>query len=194
LKLFYYGHEMVSQPRYPLVERLEEIRDLRDHMVEMMVRHGYKGLAAPQIGIWLQLIVVKLENGLYLDLVNPVIRKMYGSETEQVETCVSCPPKDNGCKVPRMQIIEVTASSVLHMEDSDYRFKGYDARVIQHEVDHLEGTFFFHRASNKDRIEVIQRFKNWRHQRRLELQGASHGNDSSSSTAGENGKTNGSPA
>src|ERR1700677_4288352 len=99
---------MVSQPRYPLVEKLAEVQDIRDHMVDMMVRHGYKGLAAPQIGILLQLIVVKLESGIYLDLVNPVIRRMYGAETEEIETCISCPPKDNGCKVARMQIIDVT--------------------------------------------------------------------------------------
>jgi peptide deformylase len=182
---------MVSQPRYPLVEKLAEVQDIRDHMVDMMVRHGYKGLAAPQIGILLQLIVVKLESGIYLDLVNPVIRRMYGAETEEFETCVSFPPKDNGCKVARMQIIDVTASSVRNMEESEYHFKGPIARLIQHEVDHLEGTFFFQRASIKDKVEVTQRFRDWKHQWKLTHEKEQHGSDSEHTTKDQAAKTDG---
>lgn len=162
MKLYFYGHEMVSQPKYPLVENRERLQDIRDEMVGMMKRHGFNGLSAPQIGVMLQVIVIRQTSGGFIDLVNPVIKRMYGAETEMVETCISCPPRGNGCKVSRMQIIHVMASSVLYPEDIEMRFLGEEARIIQHEMDHLEGTFFFQRASIKDRVEVVQRFKNWK--------------------------------
>ena len=153
---------MVSQDVYPRIESSDGILGTMAQMVAMMKHHGYKGLAAPQVGILQQLVVVRLEDGRYLDLVNPVITRMYGAEFESLETCISCPPRDNGCKVARMQIIHVTASRVQQLDSVvDLRFKGPDARLIQHEIDHLEGTFFFERASIKDKVDVIQRYKNW---------------------------------
>ena len=174
---------MVSQPAYPRVESSEGLDLIKAQMVAMMKRHGFNGLAAPQVGIMLQLVVVKLEDGAYLDLVNPEITRMYGAEVEELETCSSCPPQDNTCKVARMQIIHLKASSIYNLENvEDLRFKGNYSRVIQHEIDHLQGVFFFNRASIKDSVEVVQRFKNWRHQWRLNNEREKHGSDSITKT------------
>jgi peptide deformylase len=168
LKLYYYGHEHVMAPSNPRVEPGEHLEGLRDKMIAMMIRHELNGLSAPQMGIPKQMVVVKLHDGTYLDLINPYITKMYGAEENELETCISCPPHDNGCLVPRMKTIHVTACTVGNLYDPfNTRFDGQDARVVQHEVDHLDGTFFFHRASIVDRVNTIKRFKTWRHEWKL---------------------------
>jgi peptide deformylase len=163
-------------------------------MIAMMKRHGLKGLAAPQVGILKQLVVVRTEGDQFIELVNPIIKGMYGSEFQMPETCISCPPRDNGCMVARMQIIELVVSPVQNLESIEQlRFKGDIARVIQHEIDHLDGTFFFHRASIKDKTAVINRFNNWRHQWKVTNQKETHGNDSDSTTQDQAAKADGIP-
>lgn len=194
MKLYFYGHEHVSQPCYPRVESAEGLSLISGQMIAMMKRHGLRGLAAPQVGILKQLVMVKLESGAFLELINPTVTGMYGSEFEMPESCISCPPRDNGCKVARIQIIEVKASVVTNLSEVMFlRFKGEDARIIQHEVDHLDGTFFFHRASIKDKTNVIQRFNTWKHQWKLTNEKENHGNDSSNSTKAKDPKTNNVP-
>lgn len=168
MKLYFYGHEMISQPQYPRVESTEGLALVKSQMVTVMERYKLRGLAAPQLGIMLQVIVVRLDAGTYLDLVNPQITRMQGVETEELESCISCPPDNNVCKVARMQIIQVRAASIYDLDNvSDMRFKDQESRVIQHEVDHLEGTFFFTRASTRDRNLVERKFKEWRHSWKL---------------------------
>ena len=168
MKLYFYGHEMVSQPKYPRVESTEGLALAKAEMVAFMERHKLQGLSAPQVGIMLQMVVVRLEGGAYLDLINPLITRMQGAETEELESCISCPPEHNVCKVSRMQIIQVRAGNIYDIENlADMRFKGHDSRVIQHELDHLEGTFFFSRASTRDRNLVERKFKDWRHNFKL---------------------------
>lgn len=164
MKLYFYGHEMVSQPKYPRVESTEGLALVKAQMIAVMERHQLRGLAAPQVGIMLQMAVVKLEGGSYLDLINPQITRMQGVETEELENCISCPPENNVCKVARMQIIQVRAASIYDLDNlADMRFKGQESRIIQHEIDHLEGTFFVTRASTRDRNLVERKFKDWRH-------------------------------
>ena len=183
IKLYYYGHEMVSRSEYPKVDSLVGLSSIKSQMVAMMNRHGFQGLAAPQVGVPLQLVIVRLEDGSILDLVNPVITRMYGAETASREQCISCPPFDNGCKVPRMQIIHVTAGSVAEPGImADLRFKGSNSRTIQHQFDHLQGIFFFDRASIKDKADVISRFREWKHNWKLANEPHKENEHGSSST------------
>jgi peptide deformylase len=162
LKLYFYGHELVCQPFYPRVESLDGLFELKKSLVSLMKRHDLKGIAAPQVGILLQLVIVQLKDGNYLDLVNPRITRMYGSEPEKMETCISCPPNENGCLVRRMDTIHLYASHIENIEEvQELKFTGIDSRIIQHEVDHLAGTFFFERAKIADRNTVVRRFNSW---------------------------------
>jgi peptide deformylase len=123
--------------------------------------------------------MIRQEDGTLVDLVNPYILRMYGAEYRHFETCISCPPPDNNCKVDRMQIIEVMAGTVENPGlEREWRFKGIDSRVVQHEIDHLSGTFFFDRANLNDRAKVIERFQQWK----LKDKGESNGNGNSTKT------------
>lgn len=165
MKLYFYGHENVSQPAYPRVESTEGLAESIAQMTAMMIRHGLNGLAAPQVGMLQQLVVVKLKDDSIVELVNPRITKMYGPEYEMLEHCISCPPYENSCKVSRIQVVHVLSASARSLDDiGEYKFKGNDARVVQHEIDHLEGTFFFDRASNKDKTTVLHCYRAWKTQ------------------------------
>lgn len=168
MKLFFYGSEMVSQFEYPEIEivnpqEMKYLRKVEECMLAVINQYGITGLAAPQIGVGLQMIVVRLNEGKRLTLLNPQIERMYGAETDYPETCISCPPGGNQCHVARMQFINVVASTIEEPNKvRDWQFTSGDARKVQHEVDHLKGTFFLDRASVVDKAKVLEQFHQWK--------------------------------
>jgi peptide deformylase len=103
--------------------------------------HGV-GLAAPQIGKSIRLLVYDAGEGLKA-LVNPVILKKRGEQTEPEEGCLSIP----GLRgvVRRANEITVKAQDGAG-KPMRFRATEFEARVIQHEVDHLDGVLFIDRA------------------------------------------------
>jgi peptide deformylase len=168
LKLFFFGSESLGQSEYePVVaqapEELKFIHQVESEMLAVINQFGIPGLAAPQLGYNFQMIVVKLAGGSRLTLLNPRIEKMYGAETEYSEGCISFPPGGNVCKTPRMQFINVVGRSIEEPgRERDFNFTSADARVVQHEIDHLNGTFFFDRANLMKKAKVLDRFHQWK--------------------------------
>ena len=168
MKLFFYGSEMVSQSTYPEIEIVnpeeqEYLQKIEESMMTVINQYGIAGLAAPQIGYPLQMLVVKLSGGKRMTLINPQIERMYGSETDYPEGCISCPPGGNQCYVARMQFIHVVASTIEEPNRVvDLQFSGWDARLVQHEIDHLSGTFFLDRASVVDKSKVLDQYHQWK--------------------------------
>jgi peptide deformylase len=168
MKLFFYGSEMVSQSEYPEIEIVnsEEMKYLckvEECMLAVINQYGITGLSAPQLGFPMQMIVVRLAGGKKLTLLNPKIERMYGAETDYPEGCISCPPGGNYCPTARMQFINVVASTIEEPDRvRDWQFTSGDARKVQHEVDHLKGTFFLDRASVVDKAKVLEQFHQWK--------------------------------
>jgi peptide deformylase len=122
-----------------------EVRNLIKEMGSIMYAARGVGLAAPQVGRSIRLLVFDAGDGLQA-LINPRIVKMKGEQREPEEGCLSIP----GLRgiVPRAQEIHVQA------QDGDgrpirFRTTGFEARIIQHEVDHLDGILFIDRADAK---------------------------------------------
>lgn len=126
---------------------------------------GARGISAPQIGFPVQFCLVRLEDGMFQDLINPLITAMYGVETYENESCLSLPPGGNTGRTPRMQIIEVS-TGVPTMRFM-MRFKGRNSRMVQHEVDHLNRTMFTDRMPQKERDEVMERYTDWKRDRKM---------------------------
>ncbi|MDX9892997.1 MAG: peptide deformylase [Patescibacteria group bacterium] len=105
------------------------------------------GLAAPQIGKNIKLTVINTADGT-LALINPKITRKSLKKEEMEEGCLSLPGIFG--RVKRSYKIKVTA---LDKNGRKVKFKasGYFARVIQHEVDHLNGILFIDRT--KDIVE-----------------------------------------
>jgi peptide deformylase len=128
------------------------LRKLADDMFETMLDAPGVGLAAPQIGKSIRLIVVHVpedeEDGTKetsLKLINPEIIKSNGSQLGP-EGCLSIPGWAGD--VERAEIITVKA---IDMDNRPVRIKahGYLARVLQHEIDHLDGILFPDRIPDK---------------------------------------------
>jgi peptide deformylase len=157
----------VEESDWPDIPRLFE------YMLEVMRKANGIGLAAPQVGCFKQLVLIAKSESSVIGLVNPEVVRLYGKESEEHEECLSMPPPGNGCMVPRLESIDVETSLA---ESLDVRrkltFHGGMARIVQHELDHLTGTFFIERASERRRKEVLEKFHNWKSMRRAQIRRA----------------------
>jgi len=125
-------------------EMIEAIRDLWETFLD---REDSVGLAAPQIGINLRLIAVRTRNfdvkgreQRRLDseiLVNPRITQTRGDLVNMEEGCLSCPGVN--VEVSRFPEIKVRAFDDEKGKKLNKRYLDFAARVIQHEIDHLDG-------------------------------------------------------
>ena len=148
------GHPALRTPAQPVEpETLQtpEIQALIDDMIETMDDAGGVGLAAPQVGLEIQLFVYLAiddrdgpddEEPETRVLVNPAIEPEPGDLLDDWEGCLSIP--DLRGLVPRHPAIRV------HGRDRDGeavedRAEGFEARIIQHEYDHLNGVIFLDR-------------------------------------------------
>jgi peptide deformylase len=131
-----------------------ELQTLVDDMVETMrAAHGV-GLAAPQIGLSLQLFVYQAatkarspgegiaEEVTLQTVINPMITPQGGEMVEDWEGCLSIP--DLRGLVPRHPAVRVRGLD-RDGQPLDYLVKGFTARIVQHEFDHLNGVVFLDR-------------------------------------------------
>lgn len=133
------------------VSRIDDtIRTILDDMVDTMRVAPGVGLAAPQIGIPLRMIVVEYEGQLF-HVINPELSKLTGAETDQ-EGCLS---------VPNWQGPVTRATSLLvkgrDRVGREFRLnaEGWLARIFQHECDHLDGTLFVDRVTDRAALHWI---------------------------------------
>jgi peptide deformylase len=140
--------EIVKVPNPILTKKTELIKKidadllkLVDDMVAACKKANGIGLAAPQIGKSIRLCIIDLEHmGLKpFALVNPIIKKKSWKKTDMEEGCLSIPGVYGIVKRPKK--ITVKAKN-LNGEDVTFDADGLLARVIQHEVDHLDGILF----------------------------------------------------
>lgn len=137
----------------------EENQQLIKDMTETLYEKDGVGLAAPQIGKNIRLIIIsklafkdskiKTKNNIDkhsdLILINPVWQKLNKKTTTDTEGCLSVP--NTFGKVKRYKDIEVEAFNEKG-EILKFQTKKFLARVIQHEVDHLEGILFIDKATD----------------------------------------------
>lgn len=129
-----------------------EIEELAREMLETMHQARGVGLAANQVGQAVRLVVIGVfeEGGEDRVLVNPVIKNRKGRTVEE-EACLSVPGV-NG-KVRRASRVLVEATN-LQGEKQEIEAEGLLARVLQHEIDHLDGRLFIDRLSPVAKIQA----------------------------------------
>lgn len=133
------GDEILRKQAKPVEEIDEKIQILIDDMIETMHASNGVGLAAQQVGILKQIIVIDLYDGNDpLILINPKILKTKG-EHEVEEGCLSFP--NEYATVVRPKEVEVEA---LDRNGKKFKLKAKDllAQAICHETDHLMGRLF----------------------------------------------------
>ncbi len=146
-----YPHPLLRKKASLITEFNAELKQLVADMAETMYAAPGVGLAANQIGVLLQLVVIdvspKEEKNKLIPLINPVILEGEGSVIDE-EGCLSV--VDYAANVERFSHIKVRA---LDLEGREIAFEadGWFARVIQHEVDHLDGKLFIDHLSSLKR-------------------------------------------
>ncbi|MDD3896294.1 MAG: peptide deformylase [Candidatus Peribacteraceae bacterium] len=119
----------------PVPKVTKEIRKLIKDMYETVHAAEGGGLAAPQIGITHRLCLAAI-NGRIIPLINPeILVKSNATDTMQ-EGCLSLPGL--WIDVPRAKEIHLTYKDE-NGKRQERKLTGWDARVVQHEVDHLDG-------------------------------------------------------
>ena len=149
---------LVSQP----IDRVsDEIRSLASDMCDVMYDEPGIGLAAPQVGEAIRLLVVDTQwteedaERNPLILVNPLLSEHEG-KIGWTEGCLSVP--DMEAEVERAERVRLRARD-LEGQEIDIRAEGLQAVCFQHEVDHLDGVLFIDRISRLKRNLYVKRRK-----------------------------------
>jgi len=151
LPVYTYNHPVLRQKAQPIADLSDEINAFVENMFETMYNANGIGLAANQVGSTLAMTVIDVADSDDEDategplvLINPVIEAYSDEEEEFEEGCLSLP--DLRDVVVRPEAIQVRYLD-RNMKEVVREADGLLARVIQHEVDHLNGIYFFERLS-----------------------------------------------
>jgi peptide deformylase len=130
-----------------------EIRELSQDMSQIMVEKQGVGLAAVQIGELKRIILVQTEDGLKF-FVNPeIVEKSKETETAE-EGCLSLPGL--WLKIKRAKQVEVKFLNLQGQEET-IKAQGLLARILQHEIDHLDGKLIIDRISFWQKLRIKKR-------------------------------------
>lgn len=176
LKVARMGHPVLRQKCRrldPSEIRSPKIQKLIDDMFETMGEYQGIGLAGPQVHEGVRLFVAGYDRDEEEDdddqhhfprmaIVNPEITVVDPTVVEDWEGCLSIP--DIRGKVPRARAISVRAHD-RNGKRIEIEARGYIARVIQHETDHLDGVLFFDRMKSMETLTFIEEFgRYWSHE------------------------------
>lgn len=145
LNILPFGEGVLRKKARPVDEIAPKILKLLGDMAETLyATEGRAGLAAPQVGMLRQVIVMDCGDGL-IELINPVIIESDG-EQDGTEACLSYPGYYGFVK--RAQRV-VVRSLNRQGETFELEGEGFLARCIQHEVDHLHGKLFIDHVTDQ---------------------------------------------
>ncbi|PKQ23705.1 MAG: peptide deformylase [Actinobacteria bacterium HGW-Actinobacteria-5] len=156
--------EILVHPNPVLADRAGEIEPATDSslrplvrkMAEAMYNNEGVGLAAPQIGIQKRVIVFDIDDELGA-LCNPVITERSDETAIDDEGCLSVP----GINVPVERSVSVVCEG-LNLDGEPIVVQAHDflARVLQHEIDHLDGVIILDRLTPEQRKMAIREYNN----------------------------------
>lgn len=154
LPIYLYGSQVLRTPaeESPLDDR-ESLRKLVEDMVETMHHADGCGLAAPQVGVSRRILVVDGNDlvdtypelkGFHREMINPKFTFESEESSSYDEGCLSIPNVDASISRPaRIRVRYINPA----FEEVEEEFEGFAARMIQHEMDHLDGILFVDRAA-----------------------------------------------
>lgn len=157
LPVYLYGQPVLRQKAEEIPADYPNLKQLVADMFETMYRAEGVGLAAPQVGLSLRLLVIDADvlkddfpecKGFKRTMVNPVFLERSPEEVSMEEGCLSLPGVHE--KVARSTRIRVRYFDE-EMKEHEEVIEGWAARVVQHECEHLEGHVFI------DNVSAIRR-------------------------------------
>lgn len=159
LQLITYPHPTLRHRSKPILRVDSQLKELVEQMFEVMYEFRGVGLAANQVNLPIRLFIANpsgdREEGPELVFINPVINKAKGA-TEAEEGCLSLPGIN--AHVKRNKSLQINAYDLSGNEikaDVD----GFLGRIVQHEIDHLDGVLFIDRLSDELRRPISEQIE-----------------------------------
>ena len=156
LDIFTIGAEVLRTKAAPVERFDEELATLVEHMFETMKLGKGVGLAAPQVGLGHRLFVMQIDGDKQRVFINPEI----------VETSVELGTFEEGCLSIPGVYADLERPSEIRVQAWNERGRrfvlgadGFLARVIQHELDHLDGVLFTDRLPEKSRDRLLAQYE-----------------------------------
>lgn len=163
LPVYLLGNPVLRKKSIEITKEYPHLDTLISDMFETMYNAEGVGLAAPQVGLNIRLFVMDSQPfcELYPELVpmkkvfiNPIIEEEFGEPFAFVEGCLSVPDIHE-------EIIRKSEIKISYMDENGVShtslFDGVNARIIQHEYDHLEGKVFTDRVSTIKKMVLKKR-------------------------------------
>lgn len=158
--------DVIAHPNPALKQRAEDVDPGTDSAVASLVGHMLAamygasgiGLAATQVGVLKRVIVYDLgdEEPAPVALCNPVITELGDERETDDEGCLSFA----GIAVPVERALRVTCQALsVEGEPVTIEAEGLHARLLQHEIDHLDGVLIIDRATPEERKAALQRYR-----------------------------------
>ncbi len=155
-ELTYFPDEVLLQKADPVPEVSAEITTLSQQMLDVLHEAQGLGLAAPQVGRKLRLFVIDLPNDEPRTFINPEIIETSVEESLLEEGCLSIPGTFAGILRPAgVRVQARNADGKLFTVTAE----GMLARVIQHELDHLNGVLFWDHLSPRKRERLQKKYR-----------------------------------
>ena len=142
-KVVQVGDPVLRKKCEPIAEFDEKLWAILDDMRDTVKAEQGAGLAAPQVGILRRVVVVDVEEG-YFEFINPVILQQKGEQSGW-EGCLSVRGKSG--IVSRPMKVTLTYQD-RHGDKYLLKAKGFFARAICHELDHLDGVLYIDKATH----------------------------------------------
>ena len=137
------GDEVLRQKCFVVEHFDESLFKLLDDMKDTVKKEKGAGLAAPQVGVLRRVVVVDVEEG-YFEFINPVITAQIGEQTGW-EGCLSVRGKSGVVSRPmKVTLAYQDRTGEKHV----LKAKGFFARAICHELDHLDGVLYIDKATH----------------------------------------------
>ncbi len=156
LPIYTYGADVLKKTAKPVKGVSDELRELIDDMFETMYQANGIGLAAPQVGVSLRLLVADISmieeyaETTPMVIINPQILSTRGEATME-EGCLSIPGVRETVTRPKRIMLKYRDEN---FEEHVAEIDGLMSRVIQHELDHLNGELFVEKLDSKTRRDL----------------------------------------
>ena len=157
LKIKTYPDPILKKKAESLTQFGPEEQKLFDDMIETMYLEDGVGLAAPQVGVSKRILIASptMTPGEEYVFVNPEIMEAKGRELG-IEGCLSLPGISG--EIPRAKVIRFRAQD-RHGKSVEMNIKDFFARIIQHELDHLNGILLIDRVDFDKRQELLASYQ-----------------------------------
>lgn len=166
LPIYLYGHPVLREKAQDVTPDYADLKKLVDDMFETMYAAEGCGLAAPQIGKSIRLVVIDADilgddfpecKGRKFALINPEVTVLDGEEVSRNEGCLSLPGlSENVDRVEHINLKWLDEDMQPHEEE----MSGFLARIVQHECDHLQGQVYMDHVSPTRRLLLRAKLRN----------------------------------